>query len=26
VVEWYAKFPETPLARLLVPPDAVPRP
>jgi hypothetical protein len=24
VVEWYAKFPETPLARLLVPPDAVP--
>ena len=24
VVEWYAKFPQTPLARLLVPPDAVP--
>jgi hypothetical protein len=26
VVAWYARFPDTPLARLLVAPDAVPRP
>jgi hypothetical protein len=25
VVAWYARFPDTPLARLLVPPNAVPR-